>query len=153
MKWPSKLGTEEERINKLLAREIELSDNYKYQIQENDLRPMRDAEKKLAKKEHVHIPPQDSLHMLNPTEPSYQPEPIIFKNIEEHRKFHNFNPLSQSLVKDELDGTYYIKERKQIVDVDPRQRPRVVTTPNGNIPFLFSQICTPNQPTKWKKRW
>lgn len=134
------------KIRKAICEEIDANDVYQMQIKDySDLRSNPHE-----KCNYV----GESTHMIDEAGKKGKKIPIVFDSVSEHEKFHHFNPLKQGLILTPR-GNYVIRDKKQIVDINMNQRPRVIQGKHGSIPHLFSMPNTPQDLRNpvYKKRW
>jgi len=146
-------------VRKAIDKAVEQTDDGIYRVQDtNDLCRTRDTDKRIAEDKRIARAygrgpkPGESVHMLK--DEYGKPHPILFNSQRDHDAFHHLDPLRQGVFR-APDGSFVVRPVKQIVDVDSRQRPRVVQAEHGPVPYMFGTLSPDaNSPvTQWQRRW
>lgn len=146
-------------VRKTIDKAVEQTDDGIYRVQDtSDLSRTRDTNKRIAEDKGVfrvygRCPkPGESVHMLQ--DEYGKTHPILFNSQKDHDSFHHLDPLRQGVFR-APDDSFIVRPVKQIVDVDPRHRPRVIQAEHGLIPYTFGSLSPDaNSPVaQWQRRW
>lgn len=146
-------------IRKTIDDAVERTDDGVYRVgNTNDLTRTKGLDRRIAEDKRIARvygrgpKPGESVHTLK--DEDGKEYPILFNSQKDHEAFHHLDPLRQGVFRTP-DGSFVVKAVKQIVDVDPRNRPRVVQGEHGPIPYMFGSLSPDahSPVTQWQRRW
>ena len=120
-------------VHRLLSEAIENSSDYMYHAPCDDLQRKPKLVARAILEHDRDIQPWESVHYFKPYDEFDDPITMVFRSRSEHRLFHDFNPLKQSLERTN-EGNFIIRSRKQAIKVDAEQRKRAALEEQGINP-------------------